>query len=424
MIVKKTASKIIHKYPIGYSSDVCFENTLLFDRLQNLMYNAACRFIHSRRLAMDYLGKNVAKLGFGLMRLPSNDGVVDINQTIEMTDLFLDSGFTYFDTAHVYGDGKSEEALKTALVDRHPREKYLLATKVAPWEGPMSADEAKAIFFTQLERIGVQYLDYYLLHNLGQTRTKYFYDYGMFDYLLELKQKGLIRHIGFSMHDRANTLDDILTKHPEMEFVQLQLNYADWECGSTESRKCYETARKHNKPIVVMEPVKGGMLADMLVPDVKTVFDEARTGASYASWAIRFAASLDGIITVLSGMSTIEQMRDNVSYMKDFKKLSAAEYAVIEKARAVFASIPSIPCTGCEYCASCCPKKILISKILELMNRELVFGNAKGAKGAYSWWTQFTGKGSDCIKCGKCEESCPQRINIMDRLEEAATKYE
>ena len=373
---------------------------------------------------MAYLGEDIPKLGFGLMRLPMKDEQIDVNQTKEMVDLFLDNGFTYFDTAYGYFEGKSEETAKAALIDRYPREKFQFATKLPPWAGAKSADEAKQMFWTSLKRTGAEYFDFYLLHNLGATRTKSFDDYGIWDYVQELKEKGLIRHVGFSFHDKADVLDDILTKHPEMEFVQLQINYGDWDSGTVQSRKCYEVARKHNKPVVVMEPVKGGTLVGLLAPEIKAVFDEADASASYASWAIRFAASLEGVVTVLSGMSSIEQMRDNISYMKDFRPLSASERAIVDKARAVLASIPSIPCTACEYCVAGCPKSIVIPKIMEALNTENVFRDQNSAKFTYSWETQFGGKGSDCIACGKCEEVCPQQINIIDSLKEAVTRYE
>ena len=373
---------------------------------------------------MAYLGEDIPKLGFGLMRLPVKDDVIDIEQTKEMADLFLDSGFTYFDTAYGYFEGKSEEAMKTAVVDRYPREKLLLATKLPAWAGPKTAEEAKQMFWTSLDRTGAGYFDFYLLHNLGLSRTKSFDDYGIWDYALELKEKGLVRHVGFSFHDKADKLDEVLTRHPEMEFVQLQINYGDWESGTVESRKCYETARKHGKPVVIMEPVKGGMLADVLAPEVKAVFDEVGGGASYASWAVRFAASLEGVITVLSGMSSLAQMKDNISYMKDFKPLDDKERALVEKARSVLASIPSVPCTACEYCVAGCPNNIVIPKIMEMLNREKVYKDVGSAKFGYFWETKFGGKASDCIECGKCEEVCPQQIGIIELLKEAAAKYE
>ena len=372
---------------------------------------------------MAYLGENIPKLGFGLMRLPTKDKAVDVEQTKEMVDIYLENGFTYFDTAYGYHEGKSEETVKAAIIDRYPREKVQIATKLPAWSRTKNADEAKQMFWTSLNRTGAEYFDFYLLHNIGASRTKSFDDYGIWDYALELKQKGLVRHVGFSFHDKANLLDEVLTKHPEMEFVQLQINYGDWESGTVQSRLCYEVARKHNKPVIVMEPVKGGMLSD-LAPVVKAVFDETGTGLSYASWAIRFAASLDNVITVLSGMSTPDQVRDNVSYMKDFRPLDEKERVVISKAQKVLSEIPSVPCTTCEYCTTDCPKNIVIPEILEMLNREMVYRDVEAAKFGYFWETQFGGKGSDCIECGKCEAVCPQQIKIIDLLKEAAAKYE
>ncbi|MDR0491903.1 MAG: aldo/keto reductase [Oscillospiraceae bacterium] len=372
---------------------------------------------------MAYLGENIPKLGFGLMRLPMKDRMIDVEQTKEMADVFIDSGFTYFDTAYGYFEGKSEETAKAAVVDRFPRERFQLATKLPAWAGPKTTEDAKQMFWTSLERTGAGYFDFYLLHNLGSTRSKSFDDFGIWDYVQGLKQKGLIRHVGFSFHDKADLLDSILAAHPEMEFVQLQINYGDWESGMVQSRKCYEVARKHNKPIIIMEPVKGGMLANM-APEVRAVFDETGSKMSYASWAIRFAASLDGVITVLSGMSSLEQVRDNVGYMKDFRPLDENEKAVIAKAQKALSQIPSIPCTACEYCVAGCPEKIAIPQILEMLNRDLVYKSFESGKFGYFWETQFGGKASTCTQCGKCEEVCPQQIEIRDALKEAAAKYE
>ena len=372
---------------------------------------------------MAYLGESIPKLGFGLMRLPMKEKAVDIDQTKEMVDLFINSGFTYFDTAYGYIEGKSEEAAKEAIVDRFPREKFKLATKLPAWAGAKTAEDAKQMFWTSLKRTGAEYFDFYLLHNLGATRTKSFDDFNIWDFVLEQKEKGLIKHVGFSFHDKADLLDKILTKHPEMEFVQLQINYGDWDSGSVESRKCHEVARKHGKSVVIMEPVKGGMLANP-APEVKTVFDEAGSGLSYASWAIRFAASLEGVITVLSGMSTLEQMKDNVSYMKDFRPLDSKEQAVVAKAQKALSEIPSVPCTSCEYCVEGCPKNIRIPSIMEMLNREMVYKDPRSARFGYGWETQFGGKASDCIECGKCVEVCPQQIKIPDVLKDAAAKFE
>ena len=372
---------------------------------------------------MAYLGENIPKLGFGLMRLPMKDKEIDVEQTKEMADLFLDAGFTYFDTAYGYAEGKSEEAAKAAIVDRYPREKFQLATKLPAWAGAKTADEAKQMFHTSLKRTGAGYFDFYLLHNLGSSRSKSFDDFGIWDFVQEQKAKGLIKHAGFSFHDKADLLDKILTAHPEMEFVQLQINYGDWESGSVQSGKCYEVARKHGKPVVIMEPVKGGMLANP-APELKAIFDATGSGLSYASWAIRFAASLEGVVTVLSGMSNLEQMKDNISYMKDFRPLDDGERAVIAKAQEALAGIPHIPCTACEYCVKGCQQLIAIPQIFEMMNRVMVYKDLNSGKFGYRWETQFGGKASDCVGCGKCEEVCPQQIEIIKTLKEAVEQFE
>ena len=372
---------------------------------------------------MAYLGENIPKLGFGLMRLPMIGDEVDIEQTKQMVDMFLEKGFTYFDTAYGYLNGKSEAAIKKALVERYPRESYQLATKLPAWAGPKTAEEAQQMLFTSLERTGAGYFDFYLLHNLGDTRTQSFDDFGIWDFLAEQKQKGLIKHLGFSMHDTAEKLDEILTRHPEMEFVQLQINYADWESSTVQSRKCFEVARKHGKPVIIMEPVKGGALAN-LPESVAKVFAETGSTASQSSWAVRFAASLPGLVTVLSGMSNVEQMADNLSYMEHFQPLSAEEQQVIARAQAALAAIPSIPCTSCKYCVKGCPMSINIPGVFKAMNNQLVYGNRAGALGNFAFATRSGGKPSQCIGCGQCEGACPQHIGIISELQRAVEMLE
>lgn len=371
-----------------------------------------------------YFGEATPKLGFGLMRLPkTKDGKIDLEQTKQMVDRFMAAGLTYFDTAYVYDDGDSERAAKAALVDRYPRESFTLATKLCAWMGAHDEKSAKQQFYTSLERTGAGYFDYYLLHALQAGNYKTYDKYHIWDFVKEQKEKGLIKHWGFSFHATPDILDQLLTDHPDAEFVQLQLNYADWENPDVTARENYEVARKHGKSIVVMEPVKGGALANPPTK-VQEIFRQADLKASFASWAIRYAASLDGIITVLSGMSNLEQMEDNLSYMKDFRPLNAHEQQAIRKAQEAINGVKSIPCTGCHYCTGGCPKQIPIPEIFAARNRQLVWGQLQEGQAAYD---QLAAKGnvaSDCIGCGQCERACPQHIKVIQRLKECAAALE
>ena len=368
---------------------------------------------------MAYLGEEIKKLGFGLMRLPQkSEGVIDVEQTKVMVDKFLEAGFTYFDTAWAYAG--SEDAIREALVERYPREKYQLATKMAAWINCKTRDEALVQFKTSLERTKAGYFDFYLLHNLGESRTAAFDRLDMWSFVQEKKKEGVLKHVGFSFHSTAEELDAILTAHPEMEFVQLQINYADWDSPSIQSRACYETARRHGKPVIIMEPVKGGMLATPPQP-VMDIFKKADSKASAASWAIRYAADLEGVITVLSGMSNMEQMEDNISFMKDFVSLTAGERQVIAKAQEAMKNIPLIPCTACNYCAKVCPKNIGISGTFTAMNYLTLYDNVSSAKHQEEWLVGGHGmnNAAKCIKCGKCEQVCPQHIAIRSELSKA-----
>ncbi|MBQ4473249.1 MAG: aldo/keto reductase [Lachnospiraceae bacterium] len=364
-----------------------------------------------------YLGENTRKLGFGLMRLPKENDVIDVEQVKVMVDRFLEAGFTYFDTAWAYGG--SEEAMKEALIKRYPRDQYTVATKLAAWIGCKTKEDAMAQFDTSLERSGAGYFDYYLLHNLGEHRTKFFDDFDMWNFAKELKASGKVRHIGFSFHSTPEELEEILIAHPEAEFVQLQINYADWEDPGIQSRACYEMARKYDKPVVIMEPLKGGLLATP--PEaVAKIFKEANPDALLPSWGIRFAASLPGVITVLSGMSSVQQMEQNLSYMKDFKPLSEEEQATVAEARRVMASLPIIPCTSCNYCAKVCPMNIGISGTFTARNVLAIYNNAYVAGRRHSWLVDQHNKAraTECIHCYACVEVCPQHIQIPERLEE------
>lgn len=370
-----------------------------------------------------YFGESTPKLGFGLMRLPKlASGKIDVEQTKKMVDLFMDAGLTYFDTAFVYDGGDSERAAKAALVDRYPRESYTLATKLCAWLNARDEQSAKQQFYTSLERTGAGYFDYYLLHALQADNYKIYDTYHIWDFVKEQKEKGLIKHWGFSFHATPDILDEVLTKHPDAEFVQLQLNYADWENPDVTARENYEVARKHGKSIVVMEPVKGGSLANP-PKEVRKIFDEENPEASYASWAIRYVASLEGIITVLSGMSNMEQMEDNLSYMKNFKPLDVGEQTAIQKVQEILNGVKSIPCTACHYCTAGCPKQIPIPEIFAARNKQLVWGQLEEGKAAYAQATAGAGEAADCIACGQCEKACPQQIKVIEKLKDCATVF-
>lgn len=365
----------------------------------------------------NYFGGEVKKLGFGLMRLPRKGPAIDIKETSKMVDVFMENGFTYYDTAFIYPG--SESAIKKALVDRYPRESYTLASKLFAAKIP-TAKMAKAELDTSLKRTGAKYLDYYLLHSLMENNYTKYDKFGLWDFVKEEKAKGTIKHYGFSFHGGPELLDKLLTEHPDAEFVQLQINYADWESPKVRSREVYEVARKHGKSIVVMEPVKGGKLANP-PEEVKKILREVDPDASFASWAIRFVASLDGIVTVLSGMSNMQQMNDNVSFMKDFTPLNEQEMEAIKKAQEVFNKAADIPCTACRYCTEGCPKKIQIPDVFTIRNKQISTGKLDEAKAEYA---ALEVKASACISCGQCEKVCPQKIDIVDQLKICTEMFE
>lgn len=370
------------------------------------------------------------KLGFGLMRLPRNDpsnaADVDTEQVKKMTDLFMEKGFTYFDTAWMYNGFTSERVAKEALSDRYARESFTLATKLHAGYFN-SYEDRDRIFNEQLKKTGAGYFDYYLLHGIEEAMLPKYEKFDVFDWLLEKKAQGLVKHAGFSFHDSAKLLDEILTKYPQMEFVQLQINYLDWESRWIQSRACYETAVKHSKPVVVMEPCKGGTLAK-IPAEAEKLFKDYDETKSAASWAIRFAASLPGVMCVLSGMSTLEQMEDNLSYMEDFTPLTEEEKQLCFRAAEIINAKTAIACTACRYCTHGCPMHIPIPDYFSLYNEDM--REHLDQKG---WTINFTnyeilsaknGKASACIGCGQCEAVCPQHLPIIRDLKEVAKHYE
>ena len=364
--------------------------------------------------------EKIGKLGFGFMRLPRKGDGFDLEQINKMVDKFIESGGTYFDTAFVY-EG-AEVAMRETVIKRHPRDKVQIATKLNLnfVEKPEQLEEQ---FNTSLERLGTDHIDFYLLHGLNSMTSKKAEELGAWTFLAGLKEKGLIDHIGFSFHAPPTDLDEILSNHPEAEFVQIQLNYLDWNSPKVQSRGMYEVARKHNVPVIVMEPIKGGMLTGDDSP-IAGLLREANPNASMASWALRFAAQLEGVFVTLSGMSSYEQLADNVSTFADFKPLSDEEQAVLVKAVGIFDSVPRIPCTSCRYCVNDCPSKIMIPMMFDVYNNYLVYNTTTNLDHNYRMFTRNNGKAGDCIACRVCESICPQKLEIADTMAKISALFD
>lgn len=366
---------------------------------------------------MEKIKKN---FGFGCMRLPMKDGEVDTEETSRMVDTFLENGFNYFDTAHGYLDGKSELALKTCLTSRYPRDRYLLTNKLTN-SFFQKQEDIRPFLESQLEACGVAYFDFYLMHAQNAEVFKYFKECRAYETAFEMKAEGKIRHVGLSFHDRPEVLEQILTEYPQIEIVQIQFNYVDYDNPTVQSRACYEVCRKFGKPVIVMEPVKGGNLVNL--PEKAAEILRELHGGSLASYAIRFAAGFPGIRMVLSGMSSLAQMQDNISFMKEFKPLNEMELAAVERVQEIFKSMNLIPCTACHYCTEGCPQHIAIPDLFATMNSKKLYKDWN----ADYYYGIHTGPGrraSDCLKCGKCEKACPQHLPIRQLLEEVAKEFE
>lgn len=361
-------------------------------------------------------------LGFGCMRLPMKDDEVDYEEFKKMIDYYMSNGFNYFDTAHGYLSGQSEIAIRECLTKRYKREEYILTDKLSkPFFDKES--EIRPFFESQLKACGVDYFDYYLMHAQDREVYYHFLKTNAYEVAKKLKEEGKIKHLGISFHDTSDLLEKILKDHPEIEVVQIQFNYVDFKSPNVQSEKLYKLCEKYKKKVLIMEPVKGGGLVN-LPEDAKKVFDSLNDGKnSYASYALRFAGGFKSVYKVLSGMSNLKQLKDNVKTMKNFKTLNEEENAAIIKVRKIISKLNSIPCTACRYCVDGCPKNISIPDLFACYNNKKQFHDWN-ANYYYSIHTKFKGKAKDCIKCGQCENICPQHLKIRELLEKVSEEFD
>ena len=393
-----------------------FNEIPLFNESKINMIKVLIKMIRRNRMLSN------SKLGFGLMRLPKDkQGQIKLDEVQRMVDSYMERGFNYFDTAYVY-EG-SEEAIRQTLVEKYPRDVYTLADKLPAWKLTCQED-VERIFQESLNRTGVDYFDFYLLHSVEKSHYPTYEKYQCFDFIQEMKKQGKIKYMGFSFHDDADFLDKVLTEHPEIDFVQLQLNYLDWENGVIQSRRNYEVARKHHKPIIVMEPVKGGTLASFS-DDIEKIYKDYAPQKSIASWALRYVASLDGVMTILSGMSNAQQMNDNLDTMTHFEKINNEEAKLIKQVTDQVLSYPTIPCTKCRYCTPGCPMHIQIPDLFTAYNSAKMYGENRRYQTYYK--DHSTGDyqpAKACIACGQCESVCPQHLEIISLLKEVSEVFD
>ena len=393
-----------------------FNEIPLFNESKINMIKVLIKMIRRNRMLSN------SKLGFGLMRLPKDkQGQIKLDEVQRMVDSYMERGFNYFDTAYVY-EG-SEEAIRQTLVEKYPRDVYTLADKLPAWKLTCQED-VERIFQESLNRTGVDYFDFYLLHSVEKSHYPTYEKYQCFDFIQEMKKQGKIKYMGFSFHDDADFLDKVLTEHPEIDFVQLQLNYLDWENGVIQSRRNYEVARKHHKPIVVMEPIKGGTLASFS-DDIERIYKDYAPQKSIASWALRYVASLDGVMTILSGMSNAQQMNDNLDTMTHFEKINNEEAKLIKQVTDQVLSYPTIPCTKCRYCTPGCPMHIQIPDLFTAYNSAKMYGENRRYDTYYK--DHSTGDyqpAKACIACGQCESVCPQHLEIISLLKEVSEVFD